>query len=46
MARVWSGLVTTRQRSTFDNIALLWWGGCAQGVIVALLPHAMVAWTS
>ena len=22
-------------------IALLWWGTCAQGVIVALLPHAV-----
>jgi cytochrome c oxidase subunit I+III len=42
-ARLWRGLVTPRQSATFDNIALLWWGTCAQGVIVALLPHAVAA---
>ena len=40
-ARVWQGLATTRQRATFDNIALLWWGSCVQGVIVALLLWAL-----
>jgi len=42
-ARIWHGEVTPRQRATFDNIALLWWGSCVQGVIVALLPYALVA---
>jgi cytochrome c oxidase subunit I+III len=42
-ARIWHGLVTARQRATFDNIALLWWGSCAQGAIVALLPHIVTA---
>ena len=42
-ARLWQRLVTPRARATFDNIALLWWGTCAQGVIVALLPHAVSA---
>jgi cytochrome c oxidase subunit I+III len=42
-ARIWHRLVTPQRRATFDNLALLWWGGCAQGVIVALLPHAIVA---
>jgi cytochrome c oxidase subunit I+III len=40
-ARVWRGLVTPRQRATFDNVALLWWCGCVQGVVVALLPHVV-----
>ncbi|NML16579.1 cbb3-type cytochrome c oxidase subunit I [Azohydromonas caseinilytica] len=43
-ARLWRRLVTPRQRATWDNVALLWWGGCAQGVVVALLPHAAAAW--
>jgi cytochrome c oxidase subunit I+III len=43
-ARLWRGWVTPRQRATFDNVALLWWGSCLQGVIVAVLPHATVAW--
>lgn len=42
-ARAGSGLLTPRQRATFDNCALFWWCGCAQGVAVALLPHA-TAW--
>jgi cytochrome c oxidase subunit I+III len=42
-ARLWHRLVTPRARATFDNIALLWWGTCAQGVIVALLPHVVAA---
>jgi cytochrome c oxidase subunit I+III len=42
-ARVWHGLVTPRQRATFDNIALLWWGSCVQGIIAALLPYSLVA---
>ena len=43
VARIGAGLVTPRQRATFDNVALLWWGGCAQGVVVALLPHVVAA---
>jgi cytochrome c oxidase subunit I+III len=39
--RIWRGEVAPHQRATFDNTALLWWGGCLQGVIVALLPHAI-----
>jgi hypothetical protein len=27
-----------RQRASFDNLALLWHGACAQGVAVAWLP--------
>jgi cytochrome c oxidase subunit I+III len=42
--RAWHRLITPRQRATWDNVALLWWGGCAQGVAVALLPHAAAAW--
>ena len=42
-ARVWCGLVTARQRASFDNTALLWWGCCVQGAAVALLPHAVAA---
>ena len=42
-ARLWHGLLTPRQRATYDNTALLWWGSCAQGVITALLPHAAAA---
>jgi len=43
-ARIWSGLATPRQRATFDNTALLWWGLSVQGAFVALLPHAVAAW--
>jgi cytochrome c oxidase subunit I+III len=43
-ARIGSGLVTPRQRATYDNIALLWWGGCVQGVLAAWMPHAVAAW--
>ena len=43
VTRVAQGLVTPRQRATRDNVALLWHGACAQGVVVALLPHA-TAW--
>jgi cytochrome c oxidase subunit I+III len=39
--RIWRGEVGPHQRASFDNTALLWWGGCLQGVIVALLPHAI-----
>jgi cytochrome c oxidase subunit I+III len=39
IARGWTG---PRQRATFDNTGLMWWGGCVQGAAVALLPHAMV----
>ena len=42
-ARLWQRLVTPHARATYDNIALLWWGTCAQGVIVALLPHVVAA---
>jgi len=43
-ARAGSQLLTSRQRASFDNCALLWWCGCAQGVVVALLPHAVAWW--
>jgi len=43
VARSWHGLVTPRQRASFDNSGLLWHGSCAQGVIVAWLPQ-LVAW--
>ena len=42
-ARIGCGLARPRQRATYDNVGLLWWGTCAQGALVALLPHA-VAW--
>ncbi|MFZ5545608.1 MAG: cbb3-type cytochrome c oxidase subunit I [Pseudomonadota bacterium] len=42
-ARLWQGLVAPRQRATCDNVALLWWGACLQGLVVALLPHAVAA---
>jgi cytochrome c oxidase subunit I+III len=42
-ARAWQGLLTPQQRATFDNAALLWHGSCAQGIVVALLPHLVVA---
>ncbi|MGE5864933.1 MAG: cytochrome ubiquinol oxidase subunit I, partial [Rhizobacter sp.] len=35
----WTG---PRQRASYDNTGLMWWGSCVQGVVVALLPHAMV----
>jgi len=41
-ARAWRGLLTPHQRATFDNAALLWHGSCAQGVVVALVPHFVV----
>jgi cytochrome c oxidase subunit I+III len=41
LARAGAGLLTVRQRATYDNAALLWWCGCAQGVVAALLPHAV-----
>lgn len=37
--RRWTG---PRQRASYDNTGLMWWGSCVQGVVVALLPHAMV----
>ncbi|HEY0858776.1 MAG TPA: cbb3-type cytochrome c oxidase subunit I [Albitalea sp.] len=43
LARAGAGLLTPREHATFDNCALLWWGGCAQGIVVAGLPH-LVAW--
>jgi len=43
VGRAGAGLLTPRQRASFDNCALLWWCGCAQGVLVAVLPHA-TAW--
>ncbi|HMN81473.1 MAG TPA: cbb3-type cytochrome c oxidase subunit I [Burkholderiaceae bacterium] len=42
-ARIWRGWVAPRQRATFDNVALLGWGTCAQGALTALLPH-LTAW--
>ncbi|WP_280153788.1 cbb3-type cytochrome c oxidase subunit I [Piscinibacter sp. XHJ-5] len=45
-ARIWQGLVTPRQRATFDNVLLLWTYACAQGVIVAVWPHAVAGWLS
>jgi cytochrome c oxidase subunit I+III len=44
IARAGAGLLTARQRATFDNSALLWWCACAQGVAVALLPHLLAWW--
>jgi cytochrome c oxidase subunit I+III len=44
VARAWHGLVTPRQRASVDNAALLWHGACAQGVLVAWLPH-LVTWS-
>ncbi|MDQ7746760.1 cbb3-type cytochrome c oxidase subunit I [Hydrogenophaga pseudoflava] len=41
VARGAAGLLTPRQRASFDNCALLWWCACAQGVVAALLPHAL-----
>ncbi len=41
-ARIWRGWASPRQRATYDNTGLMWWGSCLQGVVVALLPHAMV----
>ncbi|MBL0726568.1 cbb3-type cytochrome c oxidase subunit I [Piscinibacter sp. HJYY11] len=41
-ARIARGWARPRQRATFDNTGLMWWGACLQGAIVALLPHAMV----
>ncbi len=41
-ARLWQHWAGPRQRATFDNIALVWWGSCVQGIVVALLPHGMV----
>ncbi len=43
VGRRWTG---PRQRAAYDNTGLMWWGGCAQGAIVALLPHAMVGFMS
>ena len=43
IARAGAGLLTPRQRASHDNCVLLWGCACAQGVAVALLPHA-VAW--
>jgi cytochrome c oxidase subunit I+III len=43
LARAWAGLLTPRQRATFDNSLLLWACACAQGVAAALLP-TIVAW--
>jgi cytochrome c oxidase subunit I+III len=42
-ARIGTGWTGPRQRATYDNTGLMWWGSCLQGVVVALLPHAM-AW--
>lgn len=39
IGRRWTG---PRQRASYDNTGLMWWGSCVQGVVVALLPHAMV----
>ncbi|HEV7914091.1 MAG TPA: cytochrome ubiquinol oxidase subunit I, partial [Albitalea sp.] len=44
VARAASGLLLPRQRATLDNIALLWHGGCAQGVVMAWLPLAVTGW--
>lgn len=42
-ARLWHGLVGPRQRASFDNIALLWWGTAAMGMLVAALPSLVAA---
>jgi cytochrome c oxidase subunit I+III len=41
LARAGAGLLTPRQRATYDNIALLWWCAMVQGVGVAVLPHLL-----
>lgn len=41
-ARICRGWTGPRQRATYDNTGLMWWAISVQGVIVALLPHAMV----
>lgn len=41
-ARIWRGWTGPRQRATYDNTGLMWWGSCLQGAVVALLPHVMV----
>ncbi|AKJ30045.1 cbb3-type cytochrome c oxidase subunit I [Caldimonas brevitalea] len=38
-ARIWARLSTPRQRASYDNCSLLWLGACAQGTVVAVLPH-------
>ena len=43
-ARAAKGLLTPRQRASFDNCALLWWSACLQGGMVVLLPHAVARW--
>jgi cytochrome c oxidase subunit I+III len=40
-ARAGAGLLTPRQRASYDNVVLLWCCSCVQGIVVALLPHAV-----
>ena len=42
-ARIVCGLVTPRQRATLDNVTLLWWCGCVQGIVAALLGPVVAA---
>jgi cytochrome c oxidase subunit I+III len=41
LARAGAGLLTPRQRASYDNTALLWWCAAAQAVVVAVLPHLL-----
>jgi cytochrome c oxidase subunit I+III len=43
-ARVATGLLTPRQRATYDNSMLLWGCACVEGVVVAALPLLLAAW--
>ncbi|MCW7538611.1 cbb3-type cytochrome c oxidase subunit I [Aquabacterium sp. A7-Y] len=43
-ARIAARLSTPRQRASFDNIELLWWGSGLQGVVAAVLPHVVAGW--
>jgi cytochrome c oxidase subunit I+III len=44
--RIWQGLVTPRQRATFDNVLAMWLAFCAQAVFVAAWPHVVAGWLS
>jgi cytochrome c oxidase subunit I+III len=43
LARIGAGLLTPRQRASFDNAALLRHGSMAQRVVVGCAPQ-LVAW--
>jgi cytochrome c oxidase subunit I+III len=41
LVRAGAGLLTPRQRATYDNIALLWGCAAVQVLVVAALPHLL-----